>query len=126
MFDEKLKKPLFDTYKFSNHDSNKFILFSRKGVYPYEYIDDWGKFDETLLPEKGDIYNNLNMEYIIDAYYLDVKRDCKDFEIKHLGEYHDLCVQSDTLLLVDVFENFRNMCLKTYNLILHVFFHFLD
>ena len=85
MFDEKLKKPFFNTCKSSNHDSNKFILFSRKGIYPYKYIDDWEKFDETSLPEKEDIYNNLNMEYITDAYYLEAQRDCKDFEIKNLG-----------------------------------------
>ena len=42
--------------------------------------------------------------------YMHAKRVCKDFEIKHLAEYHDLYVQSDTLLLADVFENFRNMC----------------
>ena len=44
------------------------------------------------------------------------KRVCKDFEIKHLGEYHDLYVQGDTLLLADIFENFRNACLKIYEL----------
>ena len=52
------------------------------------------------------------MEDITDADYAHAKRDCKDFEIKYLGEYHDLYVQSDTLLLADVFGNFRNMCLK--------------
>ena len=56
------------------------------------------------------------MEDITDADDAQVKRVCKDFEIKNLGEYHDLYVQSDTLLLADVFENFRNMCLKTYEL----------
>ena len=56
------------------------------------------------------------MEDIIDAYYVHIKIIPKDFEIKHLGEYHDLYVQSDTLLLADVFENFRNMCLDMYKL----------
>ena len=54
------------------------------------------------------------MENITDADYAHAKRVCKDFEIKNLGEYHDLYIQSDTLLLVDVFENLRNMCLKIY------------
>ena len=54
------------------------------------------------------------MEDITNADYMHTKRVCKDFEIKNLGEYHDLYVQSDTLLLADVSENFRNMCLKTY------------
>ena len=56
------------------------------------------------------------MEDIIDADYVHIKIIPKDFEIKHLGEYHDLYVQSDTLLLADVFENFRNMCLDMYKL----------
>ena len=56
-------------------------------------------------------YSHLNMEAITDADYVHAKRICKDFEIKHLGEYHDLYVQSDTLLLADVFEIFRNMCI---------------
>ena len=66
----------------------------RKGVYPYEYMDDWEKLNETSLPEKEDFYSDLNMEDITDANYAHAKRVCKDFEIKHLGEYHDLYVQS--------------------------------
>ena len=115
-FDEKLKERFFNTYKFSNHDNNKFILLLWKGVYPYEYMDDWEKFNETSLPEKEDFYSHLNMKDIADADYAHAKRVCKDFEIKNLGEYYDLYVQSDRLLLVDVFENFRNMCLKIYEL----------
>ena len=53
------------------------------------------------------------MEDITDADYAHAKRDCKDFEIKYLGEYHDLYVQSGTLLLGDAFENFRK-CLRTW------------
>ena len=56
------------------------------------------------------------MDNITDADYTHKKRVCKDFEIKKLGEYHDLCVQSDTLLLVDVFENFGNKCIDIYEL----------
>ena len=78
-------------------------------------MDDWEKFNETTLPEK-EFYSNLNMEDITDAAYIHAKRVCKDFEIKNLGEYHDLYLKSDTLLLADVFENFRKMCLKIYHL----------
>ena len=53
------------------------------------------------------------MEDITDADYAHAKRVCKHFKIKHLGEHYDLYVQRETLLLADVFENFRNMCLKT-------------
>ena len=66
------------------------------------------------LPEKEDFYSHLNVEDITDADYVQGKKVCKDFEIKHLGECHDLYVQSDTLLLADVFERFRNMCIKIY------------
>ena len=112
--DEKLKKRFKNTFKFSDNDINKFILLLRKGVYPYEYMDDWEKFNETTLPEKEEFYSNLNMEDITDADYMHAKRVCKDFEIKNLGEYHDLYLKSDTLFLANVSENFRKMCLKIY------------
>ena len=56
------------------------------------------------------------MEDITDADYMQGKRVCKDFEIKNLGEYHDLYLKSDTLILADLFKNFRKMCLKIYQL----------
>ena len=77
----------------------------RKGVYFYEYMDDWEKFDETSLPEKEYFYSLLNMKDITDPS----KRVCKYFEIKNFGECYDLYVQSGTLLLADVFESFQNM-----------------
>ena len=79
-------------------------------------MDDWEKFNETVLPENEDFYSHLNMEDITDADYTQTKQACKVFEIKHLGEYHDLYVQSHTLFLADVFENFHNMCLEVYEL----------
>ena len=91
-------------------------MLLRKDVYPYEYLDDWEKFTETTLPEKEEFYNNLNMEDITYADYMHVKRVSKDFEIKNLGEYHDLYLKSDTLILADVFENCRKLCLKIYQL----------
>ena len=113
--DEELKKRFKNTLKFSNNNNNKFILLLKKGVYPYEYMHEWEKFNEITLPEKEEFYSNLNMD-ITDADYMHGKRVCKDFEIKHLGEYHDLYLKSETLLLVDVFKNFRKMCLKIYEL----------
>ena len=81
-FDEKLKEQFFNKNKFSNNDNNKFILLLRKGVYPYEYMDDWEKRNETSLPEKEDFYSHLNLEDITDADYALAKRVCKEFEIK--------------------------------------------
>ena len=115
-FDKTLKEPFFNTYKFSNHYNNKFILLLRKDVYPYECMDDCGKFNETPLPEKVDFHIHLDMEDITDADYKYAKRICKDFEIKYLGDHRNLYVQGDTLLSADVFENFRNMCLEIYEL----------
>ena len=112
--DEKSKERFFNTYKFSNHDNDKFLLLLRKGVYLYECIDDQEKFNETSLRgKKKDFYSQLNMGDITDADYASAKRIRKD---RRIAEYHDLYVQSDTLLLVDVFENFRNMCLRIHEL----------
>ena len=72
-------------------------------------MDNWERFNETTLPEKEEFYSNLYMEDITDAEYMHVKTVCKDFEIKNLSEYYDFYLKSDTLLLVDVFENFRKM-----------------
>ena len=88
----------------------------RKGVYPYEYMDNWERFSETSLPSKESFYNNLNMEDIDDIDYRHVNNVFNKFKLNNLGDYHDLYVQSDTLLLADVFENFRDMCLKEYQL----------
>ena len=74
------------------------------------------KFSETSLPEKEELYSNLNMEDITDTDYMHAKIVCKDLEIKHLGEYHDLYLPSDALLLADVFENSRKMCIKICDL----------
>ena len=70
---------------------------------------------KTSFPEK-DSYSHINMKDITDADYAHAKRVCKNFEIKNLGGYHDLHLQSNTLLLADVFENCRNMCLEIYEL----------
>ena len=66
--------------------------------------------------EKDDFYSKLNMDDIIDADYMHAKRDLNDFEINNLAQYYDLYLTSDTLLLAYVFENFRKMCLKIYQL----------
>ena len=115
-FNKVLIKRFASMYEFCNKDLNKFILLLRKGVYPYEYMDNWERFDETLLPSKESFYSNLNMENIDDIDYRHGNNVFKRFKLKNLGEYHDLYVQSDTLLLADVFENFRKTCLKVYEL----------
>ena len=93
----------------------------RKGVYPYEYMDDWKKLNEALLPENEDFYSHLNMEDITDANYLHANRVCKGFEIKNLGEYHDFHAQGDTLFLADVLKTLEIYALECTNLILQNF-----
>ena len=115
-FDKELINKFSSIYDFCNGDINKFNLLLRKGVYPYEYMDSWNKFSETSLPDKKDFYSRLNMENMIDIDYRHAMRVFKKFKMNDLGDYHNLYVQSDSLLLVDIFENFRNMSLKTYGL----------
>ena len=115
-FNKELMKRFASTYEFCNEDLNKFILLLRKSVYPYEYMDNWERFNETSLPSKESFYSNLNMENIDDIDYRHGNNVFNKFKLNNLGEYHDLYVQCDTLLLADVFENFRNKCLEVYEL----------
>ena len=114
-FNKELIKRFASTYEFCNGNLNKFILLLRKGVYPSEYMDNCERFDERSLPNKESLYSNLNMENIDDIDYR-CNNVLKRFKLKNRGEYHDLYVQSYTLLLVDVFENFRNKYLEIYEL----------
>ena len=88
----------------------------RKGVYPYEYMDSWERFNETSLPSKKDFYSNLNTEYIDDIDYRHSNSMFKGFKLDNIGDYHDLYVKSDTLLLADVFENSRDINIRVYEL----------
>ena len=113
---EKWKRPINklieyfpSIYQFCNDDLNKFVLLLRKGLDPYEKMDNWEKLDETTLPPKEAFYTNLNLEDISHEDYAHAQEVWDVFKIKNLGEYHDLYVQSDTWLLADVYENIRNM-----------------
>ena len=115
-FNKELIKRFASMYEICNKNLNKLVLLLRKGVYPYEYMDNWERFNETSLPNIESFYSNLNMENIEDIDYRHSNNVFKRFKLKNPGEYHDLYVQSDTLLLADVFENFRNKCIKVYEL----------
>ena len=116
IFNKELIKKFKNAYSFCNNDLNKFISLLRKGVYPYEYMGNWKRFNETSLPSKESFYSNLNMENIEDIDYRHGNNVFNKSKLNNLGDYHDLYVQSDTLLLADVFGNFRDMCLKEYEL----------
>ena len=98
------------------HNGEQFRLLLKKGVYPYEYMTGWDKFEETKLPPKEAFHSNLNMSDISEYDYKHAQRVWKEFNLKNLGEYHDLYLKTDTLLLSDVFEAFRNTCLQHYKL----------
>ena len=115
-FNKELIRRFASTYEFCNNDLNKFGILLRKGVYPYEYADTWEKFSEISLPRKEDFYRNLNMEDISDIDYRHANNVFKVFKSENSGNYHDLYVQSDTLLLADIFNSFRDMCIKEYDL----------
>ena len=98
-FNEELIKRFASTYSFCNNDLNKFILLLRKGVYPYKYMDNWERFNEISLPSKESFYSSLNMEDIDDIDYTHGNNVFNKFKLNNLGDYHDLYVQSETLLL---------------------------
>ena len=112
----RLIKKFSNTHKFCNGGINKFVLLLRKSIYPYEYMNNWERFDEAALPNKEAFYSELDIEDITDEDYIHAQKAFEEFELKDLDEYHDLYAQSDTSLLVDVFEHFRNKCIKTYEL----------
>ena len=91
-------------------------LLSRKGIYPYDYMNGIKKFSEEKLPTKEKLFSKLNDCGISDEDFDQAQRIWKEFGMKNLGEYHDLYLKSDVLLLADVFEEFRNVCLKNYSL----------
>ena len=102
-------------YQFCNGDLNKFVLLLRKGVYPYEYMDSWERFSETLLPPKNDFYSELTLEDITDKDYNHAQKVFEKY-CTDMGDYHNLYVQTDTLLLADVFEKFRDKFIEIYRL----------
>ena len=91
-------------------------LMSQKGVYPYDFMDSFEKFNKMELPTKDQLYIILNDQHIMDDEYDHAKKVWKTFKIKTMGEYHDLYLGSDVLLLTDVFENFRKTCMQYYKL----------
>ena len=91
-FTKELIKKFANTYSLCNNNLNKFVLLLRKGVYLYEYMDNWERFNETSLPNKESFYSNLNMENIDDIDYRHGNNVFKRFKLKNLGEYHDLYI----------------------------------
>ncbi|XP_068686771.1 uncharacterized protein [Montipora foliosa] len=102
-------------YTSKKYKGKELDLTSQKGVYPYDFMDSFDKFNEKL-PPKEEFYSILNDEDITDDQYKHAQNVWNTFNLKNMGEYHDLYLKSDILLLADVFENFRKTCLQYYKL----------
>ena len=98
------------------YTNDKLSLVKRKGVYPSEYMDSLERFKENKLPPKESFYSRLTGEDISNEDYEHAKNVWDVFEMKYLKDYHDLYNETDVLLLADVFENFRNICMENYKL----------
>ena len=98
------------------YNGEKLSLVKRKGFYPYEYMNSLERFKENKPPPKEAFYSRLTGEGISDEDYEHVKKVWKVFGMKTLQDYHDLYNVTDVLLLADVFENFRNVCMENYKL----------
>ena len=103
-------------FDFEGYSELQYNLLTRKGIYPYEYMSSWGKFEESQLPPIEAFYSNLNMSNVSEDDYQHAQKVWKEFGIRNLGDYHDLCLQTDVILLANVFEAFRNTCLEHYKL----------
>ncbi|XP_014299742.2 uncharacterized protein LOC106694097 [Microplitis demolitor] len=97
-------------------DPQQFELVTRKGIFPYEYVDSWDKLNSTKLPAKKHFFSKLTNSDVSDDDYKHAERVWNTFGIQTLGEYSDLYLKTNALLLADIFQNFRKSCKQTYNL----------
>ena len=113
-----LIKKIPNTYKIYNNGINKFILLLRKGVYPYQYMDSWERFDEISLHDETTFYRELYLKNIFDEDYIYSQKIFNEFEIKSLDEYHDLLIKKILYCLLMYLRTFQINALKCINLIL--------
>ena len=107
------KEDLKETIRFFGERSE---LMSRKGVYPYEFMDGFDKFEKKQLPKKASFFSRLNQEKVTDENYQRALKVWEEFSCQNMGEFHDLYLKTDVLLLADVMESFRKLCEKHYHL----------
>ena len=101
---------------FDEYNEHQRELLIRKGMYPYEYIDSWDRFEEMNLPSKDSFYSALSMSGVSETDYEHARKIWREFGINNMGEYHHLYLKTDVILLANVFEAFRNVCLNNYGL----------
>ena len=116
---DKLTKNLSDKdfkYLSEKFSGEKLKLVKKKGIYPYEYFNSFKKFKEGKLPDIDEFFSSLKECGINEKEYQRACDVSKVFELRNLGEYHDLYLKTDVLLLCDVFENFISVFLRDYSL----------
>ena len=107
-----------EAFKYTGEEfqGEQLSLMKKKGIYPYDYMDSFKKFEDNRLPKKEDFFSLMNDEHITDEEYQHAQNVWNKFGLSSMGEYHDLYLKSDILLLADVFENFRKACQQYYEL----------
>ena len=103
-------------FGFEDYSELQNDLLTRKGIYPYEYMSSWDRFEETQLLPIEAFYSKLSMSLISSNDYQHAQRVWKEFRIHNLRDYHDLYLRTDVVLLANVYEAFREMCLEHYKL----------
>ncbi|XP_048582217.1 uncharacterized protein LOC125561810 [Nematostella vectensis] len=98
------------------YEGEELQLLLRKGVFPYDWFDGFSKLDATQLPQREAFHSKLNDTDISEEDHLHARRVWEVFGMGTMRDYHNLYLESDVLLLADVFENFRDVCLKNYDL----------
>ena len=113
-----VKNLMNEDFKYLSEEfTGKYLeLVKEKGVYPYEYMNSFKKFSEDKLPDKCEFFNSLKDKCISEKDYERAKNVWNVFKMKTMGDYHDLYLKTDVLLLADVFEKFIKMCLDYYGL----------
>ena len=100
----------------NNYSEHQLNLLLKKGIYPYEYMNDWEKFKEESLPSIENFKNTLRQEKCSEQDYSHASNVWKIFKCKTIQDYHDLYLETDVLLLADIFETFRKFGLEYYRL----------
>ena len=93
-------------------DSRTIRSFNTKRVYPYDHMSSWDQFEDIKLPPIESFYSSLNMSKISESDYKHAQRVWEEFRLRNIGDYHDLYLRTDVVLLANVFEAFRDICLK--------------
>ena len=101
-------------FGFDEYNEHQRELLIRKGIYLY--MDSWDRFEETKLPPKDSFYSTLSMSGVSKTDYEHAHKVWREFGINNMGEYHDLYLKTDVILLANIFEAFWNVCLNNYGL----------